>query len=181
MQNLHWLTSRVPRVANDRGVKSGRGAAFSKRVRVSACPNFSPSAHLKPDSTNISRWGHKAAMQSLRIEISHGGEEQREAIHQEIEEEKKRKHPKRPDWRTRRDRIDKRTRAFDGQMKDLVEMYGEWVAEGQTAPVRREAGTEEGGYSIRVVDILACGWLLSRRYFIAAMHIAVLRAAIKIE
>ncbi|KAJ7678318.1 hypothetical protein DFH06DRAFT_1121808 [Mycena polygramma] len=86
----------------------------------------------------------------IEIDISHAGGEFQEAIHQEIEEEHLRQNPKRADWRTRRDRIERRTKAFDTQMESMVDMYMKWVGEGEAPPLREDTGE----YQIRVVDIL---------------------------
>ncbi|KAJ7027063.1 hypothetical protein C8F04DRAFT_1189872, partial [Mycena alexandri] len=85
---------------------------------------------------------------STRVDISHDGGELREAIRQEIEEEARRAKIKRPDWRTRQDRIKRRTEGFRKQMARLVDMYTIWVGKGEPSP------DTDGDYPIRVVDLL---------------------------
>ncbi|KAJ7041444.1 hypothetical protein C8F04DRAFT_1177279 [Mycena alexandri] len=88
------------------------------------------------------------------MDISHGGGEFTDALRREVEEKYRNKHPKRLDFRTRRDRVQRRVEGFEKQMDNMVSTYIEWVGEGEAAPFREG---EEGGHLIRVVDLL--GWL----------------------
>lgn len=55
------------------------------------------------------------------------------------------------DFRTRRDRVQRRVEGFQKQMDNMVETYIEWVGEGEAPPCREGVA---GGYLIRVVDLL---------------------------
>ncbi|KAJ7027665.1 hypothetical protein C8F04DRAFT_1266767 [Mycena alexandri] len=88
---------------------------------------------------------------STGIEIGHGGGEFSDALRNELEEEYRRKHPKRMDLRTRRDRVQRRVDGFASQMDNMILTYIEWVGEGEAPPCREG---QEGGYRIRVVDLL---------------------------
>ncbi|KAJ7734622.1 hypothetical protein B0H16DRAFT_1695815 [Mycena metata] len=88
------------------------------------------------------------------MDISHGGGEFSDALRREVEEEYRQKHPKRMDFRTRRDRVQRRVEGFQKQMDNMVETYIEWVGEGEAPPCPEGVA---GGYLIRVVDLL--GWL----------------------
>ncbi|KAJ7043626.1 hypothetical protein C8F04DRAFT_1251032 [Mycena alexandri] len=88
---------------------------------------------------------------STGIDISHGGGEFTDAVRNELEEEYRRTHPKRMDFRTRRDRVQRRVDGFESQMDNMISTYIEWAGEGEAPPCRE--GTE-GGYRIRVVDLL---------------------------
>ena len=61
----------------------------------------------------------------------------------------------RVDYRTRRDRTEKRMKAFHTQMDDLTEAYLEWShvtsEEGRAVPAG-PVPADSGEYSIRVVD-----------------------------
>ncbi|KAJ7017031.1 hypothetical protein C8F04DRAFT_1201162 [Mycena alexandri] len=76
---------------------------------------------------------------STRVDISHDGGELREAIRQEIEEEARRAKIKRPDWRTRQDRIKRRTEGSGNRWP---------TGKGEPSP------DTDGDYPIRVVDLL---------------------------
>ncbi|KAJ7023549.1 hypothetical protein C8F04DRAFT_1271239 [Mycena alexandri] len=88
---------------------------------------------------------------STGIDISHGGGEFTDAVRNELEEEYRRTHPKRMDFRTRRDRVQRRVDGFESQMDNMISTYIEWAGEGEAPPCRE--GTE-GGHRIRVVDLL---------------------------
>ncbi|KAJ7652923.1 hypothetical protein B0H17DRAFT_1214845 [Mycena rosella] len=92
---------------------------------------------------------------TTRGDISQGGGEFEEAIWQDMDSERQNARPKCPDWKTRRDRVQKRTNAFAGQMEDMVAMYIVWMGAGSPAPRRLvgEGTGEERGYPIRVVDL----------------------------
>ncbi|KAJ7727400.1 hypothetical protein B0H16DRAFT_1779478 [Mycena metata] len=85
------------------------------------------------------------------MDISHGGGELTDALRREVEEEYRQKHPKRMDFRTRRDRVQRRVEGFQKQMNNMVETYIEWVGEGEAPPCREGVA---GGYLICVVDLL---------------------------
>jgi hypothetical protein len=109
---------------------------------------------------------------TVAAEISHGGQELLDAaraIEEEREEETRNKQyvtitmgeslvilcsPKRKDWRTRRDRVERRVYAFASQMEDLVDMYIHWITENEPPPpVEGEPG--RGECVVQVVDIFS--------------------------
>ncbi|KAJ7670537.1 hypothetical protein B0H17DRAFT_1141766 [Mycena rosella] len=105
------------------------------------------------DDDNVIKVG-KVLDGTKAAEMSHGGREfdDADAIPQEMDFEQQKTCPKHSNWRTCRDRVEKRTRAFAGQMKDMVAMYTVWMGAGTPAPCR-SGSEEEGDYLIWVVDL----------------------------
>ncbi|KAJ7857422.1 hypothetical protein B0H14DRAFT_3085219 [Mycena olivaceomarginata] len=89
-----------------------------------------------------------------RAELSHAGGEfssLEEGIEEDWVDENERR-GKREDWRTRRDRIELRNRAFLSQMPEMVSAYIRMCAEAEM-PVRQNTVTVEELYEIQVVDM----------------------------
>ncbi|KAJ7821992.1 hypothetical protein B0H14DRAFT_3471049 [Mycena olivaceomarginata] len=103
---------------------------------------------------------------SEQIELSHAGGELG-SLEEDLEEDtddesagaKTRQAPKAEDWRTRRDRTERRNLAFESQMPEMVTSYVRYCAEQATAggplctsPDEEEMRVQEV-YEIRVVDM----------------------------